>query len=198
MELVLAHAKQWAWHFATEFCWERTGLPGLPARRFKNQFEPIYQFALNDWKFNPDAVRHDSSSVPTYSSDSIRARGLKDSQGLTGKIWANEPEEGLAYPGNRLQKYKSEALGHAAAFPIGLPEFFIKAYSDEGDAIYDPFMGSGSTIIAAHNNNRVGYGVELSPAYCDVICRRFQDATAITPILEATGESVSFVGFSDE
>lgn len=43
----------------------------------------------------------------------------------------------------------------------------------EGDAVYDPFMGSGTTLIAAAQNGRVAYGCEISPAYCDLIRRRW-------------------------
>ena len=45
-DLVCAMVRLHGWHFATEFCWERIGVPKSVSRRFKNQFEPIYQFAL--------------------------------------------------------------------------------------------------------------------------------------------------------
>src|ERR1700759_1269227 len=64
VDLVLAHAREWGWHFATEFCWERVGVPKGVTQRFKNQFEPIYQFVRNRWKMRPEAVRHGSDSVP--------------------------------------------------------------------------------------------------------------------------------------
>lgn len=62
-----------------------------------------------------------------------------------------------------------------------LPAWFIRAFTDVADTVYDPFMGAGSTLIAAHQENRVGYGMEISPAYVDVICRRFQNHTGIVP-----------------
>jgi len=196
-DLVLAHARKWGWHFATEFCWQRPGVPGEPARRFKNQYEPIYQFTKQEWKFRPQNVRYASDSVPSYSPDNHLAHVKNDlgvSQGTKGKGFVSVTE-GMAYPGNRLSTFAGthSATGHAAAFPVGLPEFFVKAYTDKGDTVYDPFMGSGSTIIAAHNQDRIGHGIELSPAYCDIICNRFQGVTGIIPILEATGEEVSFV-----
>jgi DNA modification methylase len=51
-------------------------------------------------------------------------------------------------------------------------EFFLKAFSDAGDVAYDPFLGSGTTMAAAHVLGRIGYGTEISPAYCDVIIAR--------------------------
>jgi hypothetical protein len=66
LDLVFAHIDQWGWNLATEFCWERVGVPGKFVRRFKNGFEPVYQFTQIDqeWKFNPEAVRTRSTHVP--------------------------------------------------------------------------------------------------------------------------------------
>jgi DNA modification methylase len=58
-----------------------------------------------------------------------------------------------------------------------MPEFFVRAFSEDGDVIYDPFMGSGTTIIAAERNGRRGYGTEISPAYCDVVVKRCEELT---------------------
>jgi hypothetical protein len=199
-DLVLAHVREWGWHFGTEFCWERVGVPKSVTRRFKNQYEPIYQFTRGDWKMRPDAVRHESDNVPMAGNgetgdtswDNIHGSGnsaipaRKNKKGMkgalsgiqgTGGVVGLFVQPGLAYPGNRLPPMMSshEATGHAAAFPVGLPEFFIKAYTDEGDTVYDPFMGSGSTLIAAHRTGRIAYGMEISPAYCDVIRKRYAE-----------------------
>jgi DNA modification methylase len=106
----------------------------------------------------------------------------------------------LAYPGNRLPTFAGgyEATGHAATFPVGLPAFFIKAYSDPGDAIFDPFLGSGSTLVAAQLDGRAGYGCEISPGYVDVACRRLQKASGVVPVLATTGESHDFIDQLDQ
>lgn len=206
-DLVLAHARRWGWNFATEFCWERIGVPKNPGRRFKNQFEPVYQFALGRWKFHPDAVAHFSENVPRPGGPGVGDTSWGEHQGGNGPMFGAATRRkqgtsdlmsdvqgqnaapgayigpGMAYPGNRLPTFvgSHEATGHTAAFPVGLPEWFIQVFSDEGDLVLDPFCGSGSTLIAAHNLDRVGYGIEISPAYCDVICARFQAHTGITP-----------------
>ena len=100
----------------------------------------------------------------------------------------NEVVEGMAYPGNRLPTFQSEALGHPAAYPVGLPEFFIKAYTDSKDIIFDPFMGSGSTLIAAEKQGRFAYGTELSPTYTDMIIKRWQSFTGKKAIHADTGQ----------
>lgn len=105
-------------------------------------------------------------------------------QGDVGAIPSDvEIEAGMAYPGNLLPTYAGthEAVGHPAAYPVGLPAFFTQLLTDEGDNVYDPFSGSGSTIIAAHQTSRTGYGTELSPGYCDEALARIIRHTDLTP-----------------
>ena len=66
---------------------------------------------------------------------------------------------------------------HPAAFPVHLPYEYIVACSAEGDAIYEPFGGSGTTMIACEQSKRVCRMMELSPKYCDVIIERWQNFT---------------------
>jgi DNA modification methylase len=61
--------------------------------------------------------------------------------------------------------------------------------TDRGDIVIDPFLGSGSTLIAAHRTGRVCYGVELDPLYVDLVIRRFEAETGEKAILAATGET---------
>ncbi|NJO02042.1 MAG: site-specific DNA-methyltransferase, partial [Bacteroidia bacterium] len=56
-------------------------------------------------------------------------------------------------------------------------QFFVKAFSDARDVVFDPFMGSGTTMAAAALLDRTGYGCEISPAYCDVIVQRWEKFT---------------------
>jgi len=76
----------------------------------------------------------------------------------------------------------SSGLGQAAPFPVALPTFFVKAYSDAGDVWLDPFLGSGTTLIAAHNENRIGLGIEKLEKYVAVTLQRWADATGGTPV----------------
>jgi DNA modification methylase len=180
-DLVLAHVRQWGWNFAEEFCWERTGIPQQVVRRFKNQFEPIYQFTLGEWKIRPDAVRHESDSVPKAMGKGAGDTNAARRQGFASAVEGNQIESGLAYPGNRLPKFQSEALGHSAAFPVGLPSFFVKAFTDERDTVYEPFSGSGTTLIACEQLGRKCRAIEISPAYVAVAIQRWADATGKTP-----------------
>ena len=60
---------------------------------------------------------------------------------------------------------------HAATFPIDLPEWAIQ-FTKQNDIVLDQFLGSGTTMVAAHQLNRKCYGMELDPKYCDVIINR--------------------------
>ncbi len=227
-DLAIAHVREWGWHLIDEFCWERLGVPGRVALRFKNQWESVFHFARTRPKMRPDQVRHYSraaiipagliegdaanwqgSGAPSGEPETRRAvrpggtsanmQGLGTKGGIIhesqhpqsgnrksgfgehqGEIGVDAfdglRDAGLAYPGNRLPTFAGshEATGHAAAYPVGLPEFFIKAYTDKGDVVFDPFLGSGSTILAAERSDRVGFGVELSPAYCDIVLDRWE------------------------
>jgi DNA modification methylase len=62
--------------------------------------------------------------------------------------------------------------------------------TDEGEFVYDPFSGSGTTFIAAERTNRKCLGIELNPVYCDAIIRRWQQETGKKAIL--SGDGVSF------
>jgi DNA modification methylase len=61
--------------------------------------------------------------------------------------------------------------------------------SRPGQAIYDPFLGSGTSLIAAEMTGRLCYGVELNPAYADVIVRRWQLFTGRAAIHHVSGQS---------
>ncbi len=69
--------------------------------------------------------------------------------------------------------------GHPAQFPVGLPSFVAKSWPG---LIFDPYLGSGSTLIAAEQLGRKAVGIEIEPKYCDVVCRRWMNATARVPV----------------
>ena len=90
-------------------------------------------------------------------------------------------------------KSESGQGSHSAPFPRALVEFFVKAFSDAGDIVFDPFLGSGTTMAAAQVLDRTGYGMEIRPAYCDVILRRIANLAGTEPVLAETGEQMAAV-----
>jgi DNA modification methylase len=93
----------------------------------------------------------------------------------------------------QLSRGNTSAYVHPTQKPVELISIAINNSSSYGDLVLDPFGGSGSTLIAAEQTNRTAYLMELDPHYCDVICARFQKATGIKPVAEATGNEHDFL-----
>ena len=201
-DLVIAHRRQWGWRFVDEFCWRKTdnGVPGGWGNRFKNAWEPVFHFCSQQQiKFRPKAVGHESDDCFDYnpnnpkstSGSGLLGTGARGS--AAGESEATDDDgrfTGIARPSNVVEVKSESSQGtHSAPFPRALVEFFLMAFSDAGDVVFDPFMGSGTTMAAAHVLGRKGYGCEISPAYCDVILRRIMNLTGETAVLAETGET---------
>ena len=101
---------------------------------------------------------------------------------------------GIARPSNVIEvKTETSQGSHSAPFPRALVEFFVKAFSDPGDVLFDPFLGSSTSLAAAHVLGRLGMGCEISAAYCDVGLRRMMALTNEKPVLQETGQTFAEV-----
>lgn len=92
----------------------------------------------------------------------------------------------------RVMRHKGglgKAGKHPAPFPVALPEEFLTAFSAPDDVAWEPFVGSGSQIIAGQKTGRTVYGCELAPEYTDVAVRRWQIYTQQSAVLESTGKT---------
>jgi DNA modification methylase len=78
---------------------------------------------------------------------------------------------------------------HGTQKPVDCMRRPIENNSSPGQAVYEPFMGSGTTLIAAEMSGRVCHGIELNPAYVDVAVQRWQNFTGKTAVLEGSGQS---------
>lgn len=78
---------------------------------------------------------------------------------------------------------------HPTVKPVALVADAIRDCSRRGEIVLDPFMGSGTTIMAAERVGRRGYGLEIDPLYTDVAVRRWQSFTGRDAVLEATGQT---------
>ena len=85
---------------------------------------------------------------------------------------------------------KEREIDHPAVFPIGLPQFVMEAYTNEGDVVFEPFSGSGTTILAGEACGRRVRASELAPEYVDVaVIRWLKTNPEQMPVLEATGQT---------
>jgi DNA modification methylase len=79
---------------------------------------------------------------------------------------------------NSFGRGRMEQLGvHPTCKPIPLVADAIRDVSNRGDIILDSYMGSGTTLLAAERTGRIGYGMDIDPAYIDVTIRRWQKMT---------------------
>lgn len=208
-DLLIAHKRRWGWRFVDESCWRKTdnGVPGGWNNRFKNAWEPVYHFCRQQQiKFRPKRVGHESDDCFDYSPNNPKSASGSGLLGTgargraAGRPGATDNDgrfAGVARPSNVIEvKSESSQGSHSAPFPRALVEFFILAFTDAGDAVFDPFMGSGTTMAAAELLDRAGYGCEISPAYCDVIVRRLMNLAGQTAVLESTGQPFGVVAES--
>jgi len=70
-------------------------------------------------------------------------------------------------------------IGHPAPFPVALPRRCIKLFTFVGDTVLDPFLGSGTTLVACAETNRKGIGVEISKTYCELAKKRLEKNGAV-------------------
>ena len=82
---------------------------------------------------------------------------------------------------------------HPTQKPVALIVEILERWTPNDSIIVDPFGGSGSTLIAAQDTNRVAYLMELDPRYVDVICARYQKHTGVLPVLESSGKVHDFL-----
>ena len=77
---------------------------------------------------------------------------------------------------------KEEKFDHPAQKPVALSEIPIRNHTQAGESVYDPFLGSGTTLIAAESLGRACYGLEIEPRYAQIIIERWQGVTGQTAV----------------
>lgn len=118
---------------------------------------------------------HKSNPMPSLSKRHWTWDGELIPYATRGKHVFNFPQIGHAPSIWCLPKKKETQ--HPTEKPVGVPAMAISHSSNEGGIIFDPFLGSGTTLIACEQLNRVCYGMEISPQYCQVIIDRWEKLT---------------------
>lgn len=98
-----------------------------------------------------------------------------------------------AESGTLREKRPAANRDHPTMKPVALLVRLLERSTRKGDTILDVCAGSGAIMIAAHQTSRRVSMVELDPTYADVICRRWEEHTGTTPVLEGTGAATSFL-----
>ncbi|MDD4887228.1 MAG: site-specific DNA-methyltransferase [Thiomonas sp.] len=174
LELILA-LRQQGWLWTEEYIWhKRNCYPGKWPNRFRDAWERCLHFTKErKFTMNQEAVMVPmgdwaGSRLKSLSKNDVVRYDSQVGSGF-GKNIANWLERPMAYPTNVLHlATECGNKNHSAAFPQNLPEWFIKLLSNPGDTVLDPFVGSGTTLKAAHELGRNGIGIDLSAEYCDM------------------------------
>jgi site-specific DNA-methyltransferase (adenine-specific) len=181
IELILALRKQ-GWLWTEEYIWyKKTTTPGKWPNRFRDVWERCLQFNKSrQFKMYQDNVMI-TPSVATIEragrlTEIDKIRYTSDTGSGYGRNIEKCCDRKMVYPSNVLHlASESNNRGHPAAFPVSLPEWFIKLFTKENDIVMDPFMGSGSSMIAAKRNNRDYVGIEIKPEYCKLGEQRIKE-----------------------
>lgn len=174
IELILQMRKM-GWLWTEEFIWHKKNCyPGKWSNRFRDSWERCIQFNKNrKFKMFQEAVM-----VPMGDWTKSRLRNLSDTDKIRdeskvgsgfGKKIENWVGRNMAYPTNVLHlATECSNRNHGAAFPLSLPKWFIELFTEPGDVVLDPFVGSGTSAIAAKQLKRRYIGMDLNPEYCEL------------------------------
>lgn len=182
------------------YVWDQgPGMPGDWAGRFAPSFEFVFHFNRQSRK--PHKIvpcKHAGQDSHLRADGSSTAMRGKDGE-VGGWTHAGQPTQDYRIPDSviRLMRHKGKIgrdIDHPAVFPVALPEHILLAYSDPGDIVFEPYGGSGTTILAAQKTSRVARAIELAPSYTDVAVKRFQQNHPDIPVtLLATGQTFAEV-----
>lgn len=185
LELILALKKQ-GWLWTEEYCWyKKNSYPGKWPNRFRDSWERCLHFTKNKkFKMYQDAVKvpigdwAQSRFKSMTENDFIRHVSRTNSKfGRNVSHWLSKRK---VYPHNVLVFEKEHYVepttvinfatecsnrNHSAVFPIELPSWFIRLFTKKGDTVLDPFVGIGTTAMAALLLGRRYIGIEASPEY---------------------------------
>ncbi len=184
------------WRRFAWYVWDQgPGMPGDWAGRFAPSFEFVFHFNRTSRKPNKIVpCKHAGQESHLRADGSSTAMRGKDGE-VGGWTHKGLPTQDTRIPDSviRVMRHKGKIgqdIDHPAVFPVALPEFVIEAYSDTGDVVFEPFGGSGTTMLAAQRTGRVCRSVEIAPEYVDVAIKRFQQNHPDVPVtLLATGQS---------
>ena len=181
LELILEMKKQ-GWLWTEEYIWHKKNCyPGKWPNRFRDAWERCLHFTKQKhFKMHQDAVK-----IPMGSWAKTRLQNLSETDMIRdeastksgfGKNVSNWQNKRKVYPTNVIHMAtECNNVQHSAAFPISLPSWFIKLFTSKNDVVLDPFMGSGTTAIAAMSLNRSFIGMEAESEYYERAIERIED-----------------------
>ena len=184
--LVLKLREQ-GWLWTEEFIWHKKNCyPGKWPNRFRDSWERLLQFNKQR-EFN---MYQEAVMVPVGDWAKDRLASLSDTDKIRdeskvgsgfGKNVSKWVGRNKVYPTNVIHMAtECSNRNHSAVFPASLPTWFIKLFTQRGDTVLDPFIGSGTTAVAAKQLGRNYVGIDINEEYCRIAIERL---TPIQPLL---------------
>jgi len=200
IELILKMREQ-GWLWTEEFIWhKKNSYPGKWPNRFRDNWERLLQFnKQKKFKMYQDAVM---VTVGDWAKDRLASLSetdkIRDESKVGsgfGKNVSNWLGRDKVYPTNVIHMATECAnKSHSATFPVDLPAWFIKLFTQEGDIVLDPFVGSGTTALAAIQFGRKHIGIEINEQYIELARKRITETQIRLPIIaEAPQKAYSTV-----
>ena len=177
------------WPLFAWYVWDKGfGLPG----NWNGRLAPAHEFIFHFSKGGNKPANKWVDKKPEYIKEGVdKAFRQKDGsmKAATSPKASMQPTK-IADSVIRVTPQMARNLdtSHPAMFPVALCEHIYKSYAKAGDWIYEPFSGSGTSIIACEQMGMRCAAVELAPEYVDVAVQRWQAFTGERAMLEATGE----------
>ncbi|MEW5986888.1 MAG: site-specific DNA-methyltransferase [Chloroflexota bacterium] len=196
IELILKMRER-GWLWTEEFVWhKKNSYPGKWPNRFRDNWERLIQFnKRKQFKMNQEAVM-----VPVGDWAKERLANLSETDRMRdesrvgsgfGKNVSNWLGRDRVYPNNVLHMAtECYNRSHSATFPVALPTWFIKLFTEPGDTVLDPFVGSGTTAVAALQNGRHFVGIDTNPEFVEVARQRLQNVQV--PLLTLAEEPADY------
>ena len=189
IELILEMRRR-GWLWTEEFMWhKKNSYPGKWPNRFRNNWERLLQFnKQKQFKMLQEAVMAPvggwAKNRLANLSDTDKVRDESRAGSGFGKRVANWIDREMVYPTNVLHlATESSNKQHSAVFPVALPRWFIKLFTEPGDIVLDPFIGSGSTAVAAVELGRHYLGIDINREFTELSNRRVKKTQMRVPSL---------------
>lgn len=188
------------WRRFAWYVWDQgPGLPGDWNGRLAPSFEFVFHFNRQARQANKIVPCKFAGQETHLRKDGSSTAMRKANGTIGGWTAAGTPTQETKIPDSviRIMRHKGKIgqdIDHPAVFPVALPQFVLESYTDAGDIVFEPFCGSGTTLLAGERTGRKVRATEIAPEYVDVAVKRFQQNFPEVPVtLMATGQTFAAV-----
>lgn len=193
---LIIRMREHGWLWTEEFIWhKKNSYPGKWPNRFRDNWERLIQFN----KTKSFSMYQEAVMVPVGDWAKERLANLSEKDKTRdesrvgsgfGKNVSNWLQREMVYPTNVIHMAtECYNRNHSAVFPVDLPKWFIKLFTQPGDVVLDPFIGSGTTAVAAIELGRYYVGIDINSDYVELSKNRLTGTQIQLPRVAESGET---------